>query len=391
MDFTSRAKRIVAEFSGPTAQLLAPEKRLEKIRGYLQNSILVEKAILTPRLSEALEKGKIGIYYGINVSPLLEPLDQIDSLLVCRRLEQWMNQDTVVFVAGKYGVLNAKDAVGLEGRGQELVAREQSKKKLMNAVMAHFELKGEVMLTDEVWGDKLYWEIAGQLYQTGQIGYTRGYSDMQERILFSEVPKTLLGDIPGWVSEALAAERAVDLYSLLEISEALYLRETKDARIKIGPRLEEEYDIYIQRVMDVIHITQAVDLRSNPQKPNFVTPYILRQGAEKNRIVFGDTEADIAGKLEKIDKTPQPIFYSQTLHPLLRLLAYVSEYQEMTGKKLLDVAAILGRPMEKDMLSEPEHEQKKVFERLRGTTGEIAGAIHSLLIEPIRRLMDDAS
>ncbi len=133
MNNASKAKHIVAEFTGPSAQILGPEKRLEKIRSYLQNSILVEKAVLTPKLSEALENGKVSIYYGINVSPLLEPLDQIDSLLVCRRLEQWMNQDTVVLVAGKYGVLNAKDAAGLEGRGQELVAREQSKKKLMQA------------------------------------------------------------------------------------------------------------------------------------------------------------------------------------------------------------------------------------------------------------------
>ncbi len=257
--------------------------------------------------------------------------------------------------------------------------------------MAHFEIKGQVMLTDEVWGDRLYWEIAGQLYQTGQIGYTRGYSDMQDRILFSEVPNQLLGDIPSWVSDAFASERAVDLYSLLEISEALYLRETKDARVKIGPRLEEEYDIYIQRIMDFVHLTQTVDLRSNPQKPNFVTPYILRQGAEKNRIIFGDSEVDIIQKLERCDKAPQPLFYAQTLHPLLRLLAYVSEYQEMSGQRQIDAASILGRPLEKDILDESVHEQKRIYERLRSSTGELGSALHTLLIAPIRRLMDNGS
>src|SRR3989344_8971072 len=79
-------------------------QKVSELRGYLGQSVLVERFTITQKTENAISVSSANVYYGINVSPF-EPLDQLDSMLVSRRVGQILGNDLIVLIAGRFGIL----------------------------------------------------------------------------------------------------------------------------------------------------------------------------------------------------------------------------------------------------------------------------------------------
>ncbi|HLC68777.1 MAG TPA: hypothetical protein VJH24_02965 [Candidatus Bilamarchaeaceae archaeon] len=378
-------KTVDAFFSGKAEE---PAKgygqKVSELRGYLGQSVLVERFTITQKTENAISVSSANVYYGINVSPF-EPLDQLDSMLVSRRVGQILGNDLIVLIAGRFGILNSMGGTDIAIRSELLHSRELQKMAYIKAAMKQFSIKGDVILTDDLWKDEYYWQIVGQLYQNrDKLPPQRQFRALDEIVNLSSIPRTLLGSIPDEVFEMMADEKATVLYAVAEIAEAIYLREFASSIIKIGPRREEEYDAYIRNALDTIHLFQPVDLRSIPEKPRTVVPYIMREGEERSRITLTDSLSDIEGKLQKANEEPQPLFYADTINPLLRILAYIHEAETILGIEAKTAQSIIGRELNASSLRVDETQQRDIYSRLRESTREMAGLIHDLIIAPIK-------
>jgi len=385
-----RAAKTVSEFLSaerPPPLQEFQDKRVSSLAGYLRDSVLVEEAFITQRTEKALISHSAHVYYGINVSQL-EPIDQVDSLLVGKRISNFLENETNVLIAGKYGIFNSLTNMDMQLRGELLEAEELKKGVLIRGIMKHIKLDGKILFTNDLWKDEYYWYLIGELYSSRErLPSPRVYKDLDKRVSFSSIPGSHLGNISEETFDLLSNEKAVFLYSFAEIAEALYLKEARASIIKIGPRGEEEYDTYIKKSLDTIQLTQAVDIRSTPAKPLYVTPYILRKGQEETRVLFIDSSDAIYKKLQRAYPDPQPLFYANTITPLLRLLAYVAETERAVTGESMSAEAIVGRPITRTALERSEEEQRTIYTQIRNNIDKIAEALERTLIAPLREMI----
>src|SRR3989338_3902263 len=385
-----RAKEAVEKFlnARPSQPLKHNgDKALNRLQGYLKESVLVENAHLSSKTHKSLSLAAANFYYGINVSPE-EPIDQIDSLLVGRRIAEIMQSKMTVLIAGKFGLFNSTIGTDLGFRGDMFDSLELKKRVLISAAMKHFGIDGNSVLTNDLWGDPYYWHLVANLYNSrSSLPSQRAYSGIETKVDFAAIPLSQLRNIPQEVFDLLSREKATTLYSIAEIAESLYLKEKHSVILKIGPKAEEEYDKYIQNSLDTIHLFQPTDLRSTTAKPRPVTPYILRQGEEKTRLIFTDQEKQVYEKIQKFSTEAQPLFYAGTIHPILRLLAFVDEAEHIAGNVPRTADQILSKPLAKSSVRKGEHGEKELYMRMRSSLQAIALAVEKTIIAPIRELI----
>jgi len=266
-------------------------------------------------LGEVVEttRSLTGAYYGYNVTKTeREPIDQIHGFLAAKRLNS--DADVAVpfypFVAGLFEVLNA---TALEARASLIgtnTSLEARKAKAFGRLLDVFGLRGQILLTRDMWNDERYWLAVDALLRDRSRfsrkallrDTLRWYKDeaaINEALSFSDamtgfdVPPSLLDRFGDWPAPLL--------YTPLEVAEAIFLHDNFAVTCKIGHMEERVYDKYIVEQMDLVHLRQPADLKSTLRRPRGVTPYIDKERRDRKiRLYFEDDAADIAGRIAEV-------------------------------------------------------------------------------------------
>ena len=230
-------------------------------------------------------------YYGMNVSKAGEPLDQLDFLLLAKKLMV----PVIIFVAGRYRILNDTN-VSLN----EIDEKEMKKIELIKRIMEIFRVNGNVLPTNTLWDNPLYWEVAAELAKTPQI------IDKSAGIKFADIPKERFGISQEAIAKFDIVKTSIGnypgsaLYTLLEVAEASCLQRALKVDCKIGPESEERYDKFIEKFMGIVQLYQPLDLRSTEESVKPVIPYMER--LQEERVFLTDKKEDM---LRKVYKTAQ--------------------------------------------------------------------------------------
>lgn len=254
------------------------------------------------------------IYYGISASRFLEPLDQLDALLLISRLKRsGLDMGLTVFVAGRYAVLNGRE-------NGPLIRAERAKIDIMRAASSVIDPSVGLTLlkTDDLWYSPLYWEQVGKLRSRPGIISSERKGKVFSTVAAGFEPGIISAIGPGLL-DALSPLDAPSLYRLFEVAEAAYLGEQKGIESKIGPASEEEYDRFIGSFMGLVQLRQPLDLRSIGGKAKPITPYIGKEGEE--RIFLESDKDEIARKIMKAAQRQAgaPLFFDGFMNPFLRL------------------------------------------------------------------------
>jgi hypothetical protein len=228
----------------------------------------------------------LSIYYGVNISPYKEPLEQFDPLLLVRFYNQMLavltqangKPDRVkltVFVAGKYRLLNMGPERDPYVLCTQWVAQEEQKEQLYKKAATGLGMEYDVRIlkTDDLWSDERYWMIlANLLGQREQMPNLRAFR--RGSVKFGDLPKNLLGAVGEKERQKMANENACEIYLYAELAEARFLRETIGVSVKIGPQSEEEYDQYLRPEFSIVQLKMPLGLDSRPEEEKLLVPYI---------------------------------------------------------------------------------------------------------------------
>jgi hypothetical protein len=262
-------------------------------------------------------RGAGPLYYGISVSRLAEPLDQMDVLLLEGRLRRsGLESGLTVFVAGRYAQLNGRPA-------GELLEAEERKIRTLRAASRALRIPLSILRTDDLWLDPGYWSEVGALRGlSGIISERRGPAFSQTAESFGPA---ILSSMPPGLTDAIGPLDSPALYRLFEVAEASWLARYRGVACKAGPASEEEYDSFIRSFMGVIQLRQPLDLRSSPGSPRPVVPYIGKEG--ETRLLLSDTKEDLDRKITSLAQRAAgtPLFYGGYLNPFARLAALAVE------------------------------------------------------------------
>jgi len=247
------------------------------------------------------------VYYGMNVSGnQREPIDQLDGFLLAKAIQQRNNIEFYPFLAGVYGIFNARSTKDAVKEQRRLLRRESEKKILLTNILNNLEINGKVLTTYDFWNDEYYWKIVENVSNEVKADledYGIGY------ITFSELPKELLGAFTNVLDNNFLAEMdAADIYSIAEVAEAVYLKEKYNVGIKIGPTTEEYYDKAIRKY-NIGTIQFRVPKVWGPCFDTLdAVPYIGKS-SEMSRIFFKESE----NRSMSFDKDNPSYIEAQTL------------------------------------------------------------------------------
>ena len=315
-------------------------------------------------------------YYGINTSRRSEPLDQLDvPLLISRLRKSGLEVSLIFFVAGRYGQLNGRQK-------EELVASEKGKVAMLDKARRVFDgAIDKILCTDDLWYAPAYWE------EVGRLGALEGIVDCKRtgrpfREVFAGFEPQLQKAIPEELATSLGNFPAPSLYRLLEVAEASYLVKSFGARTKIGPLLEEEYDVFIRDFMGVVQLEQPVDFNSVAGRMKPITPYIGKENEQ--RIFLSDSKEEIVIKVMKLAQraSGQPmISQSGYMNPFVRLAALAVE----AAANFDSLPVPLGSLRACDGASAVTMFEKAGTERLTKYAPAVAECIWAYLICPIQK------
>ena len=240
----------------------------------------------------------LSIYYGVNISPYKEPLEQFDPLLLAnfwnRIMEKGGNPEiadfwtSIVFVAGKYRVLNLTYGKNAEASYKQWSLDEEKKAatfaKAARGIFGDSPQEWKVLTTDDFWSEPGYWEIVCSLVaRKDEMPNLRAFSKPENAVLFGDIPKKMLGGITEEQRGRLSGLKACWLYLYAELAEALFLRRSwLSVRAKIGPQTEEEYDRFLRGYgIAIVQLKNPLDLASLPSSEKPLTPYIGAKGQKR--------------------------------------------------------------------------------------------------------------
>jgi hypothetical protein len=235
------------------------------------------------------------VYYGTNISPYKEPVEQFDPLLLVNFWNRLLKSSTdragksdfwtlAIFIAGNYRVLNLRQNQNPYSASSQWRLDEARKKNLFEQTARRLgvEYATSVLTTENLWGDERYWRIVCQMVDSREsTPNQRAFQNLQEAVSFGDIPRELLGSITEAQREPLARFKACELYLYAEMAEAYFLRETLGVRAKIGPQSEEEYDCYLRPDFAIVQMRNPLEFGSQPSAPREVIPYIGRKGQER--------------------------------------------------------------------------------------------------------------
>ncbi|MCP3685313.1 MAG: hypothetical protein GY861_21890 [bacterium] len=305
----------------------------------------------------------VNTYYGFNVTKTnREPIDQIHGFIAAARIKERNKKNGqkgmfFPFVAGVFEVLNTTNQEQIRTIVETNENKEQHKKKLFKRIARRFSLPTQVLLTNDLWGNQIYWDIfaeilkksagqfsKGSLTQDTLVWY-RGREDELEKVnKIKDIAPDLM-DIPGKLLRKIGDWPAAIIYTPIEVSEAVYMVRQKKVLCKIGHMDETVYDKYIMQYMDIVHLRQPMDLGATRLKPVGVTPYIDKKTRDqKIRIFFDDTPQSIRErmsqcKLEEYTFTWSPRF-GEVLNPVLDKLVLAIESARIMGLTPIQISKI---------------------------------------------------
>ncbi|MFH1095272.1 MAG: hypothetical protein V1728_03580 [Candidatus Micrarchaeota archaeon] len=235
------------------------------------------------------------IYYGVNISPYKEPLEQFDPLLLVRFWNQLQGAraqedeaaprfELTVFVAGKYRLLNLSQDQDPYPRVKQWEADELRKKNLFERAAGRLGMEQDVsvLITDQLWSDTRYWQALCRLVERkNELLNQRIFREPEKAVRFGDLPRYLLGGITDSQRERLAPFKGCELYLYAELAEAYYLRDAYGVKAKIGPRSEEEYDRYLRPDFTIVQLKNPLELDSRPGQEKSAIPYIGQKGEER--------------------------------------------------------------------------------------------------------------
>jgi hypothetical protein len=177
---------------------------------------LLEEGLRKFALVQCADMGSArSAYYGISASRYLEPLDQMDVLLLCSRLRRsGIGLGLSVFVAGRYPQLNGRPA-------RELIEAEGRKLEMLQAAARALRMPITLLRTADLWQDPRYWEEAAERKGAAGIISERSGAPFSD-VAASLEPEILAAMPPGFL-EDLGSFDAPALYRLFEVAEAAYL------------------------------------------------------------------------------------------------------------------------------------------------------------------------
>lgn len=240
----------------------------------------------TSRTDDGRLLDPLSVYYGVNISPYKEPLEQFDPLLLVRFYNRMLavltkangKPDRVkltVFVAGKYRLLIMGPERDPYVLCTQWTAQEKQKKQLYLKAAAGLGMEYDVRLlkTDDLWGDERYWVILASLMeQREQMPNLRAFR--RGSVKFGDLPKDLLGAIGEKERQKMANENACEIYLYAELAEARFLRWTMGVSAKMGPKSEEEYDQYLRPEFSIVQLKMPLGLDSRLGDEKLLVPYI---------------------------------------------------------------------------------------------------------------------
>lgn len=258
-----------------------------------RNYPLIERADLLKfpksRTTDGRQIGKI--YYGVNISPYKEPIEQFDPLLLIRLYNNLLQDYTglrtgkadavflSVFIAGKYRALNLRPAQNPYSAYAQWELQENNKRELYLQVAKNLGILEytQVLTTDDLWKDERYWALVVNFTKNKELAPNkRAFNSVS--VKFGDIPQKMLGGITQNQREALANEDACNLYLYAELAEAVYLKNYYEADAKIGPATEEEYDKYLRSELSIIQLKNPLDISSTPANEISCCPYIGTKG-----------------------------------------------------------------------------------------------------------------
>ncbi|MEW6721999.1 MAG: hypothetical protein AB1324_01940 [Candidatus Micrarchaeota archaeon] len=257
------------------------------------------------------------LYFGISVSRAAEPLDQLDVLLLSSRLmRSGADCPLTVFVAGRFAQLNGRPA-------SELIEGEEGKIRAISAASRALRVPVSILRTDDLWCEPGYWSEVESLREL------RGIISERKGERFSRTAESLeqaiLSAMPPGLMDAIGPLDSPSLYRLFEVAEAAWLSKSRGVSCKAGPSSEEEYDFFIRRFMGTIQLRQPLDLRSSPQSPRPIIPYIAKEG--ESRLLLSDTKKEVDKKISALAQRAAgtPLDYGGFMNPFARLAALAVE------------------------------------------------------------------
>ncbi|MFA5050452.1 MAG: hypothetical protein WC501_05585 [Candidatus Micrarchaeia archaeon] len=316
------------------------------------------------------------LYYGMNISNGREPIDQIDFLLLVKKLKLPVE----IFIAGKYGVLNnGKKPV------EFFLEKESIKRELYKRLMEIMKIDGKVIVTDELWSNPVYWKSILELKDL------EGVIDQKNGTPFNYFDSEKLGIAKNAMDEFLEVQckmggiPANSLYTLFEVAEARTLQKTDDVDCKIGPESEERYDKFIEKFMSIMQLYQPLDIKSNEKEPRPVMPYMER--LQESRIFFEDTKEEVLVKISKMAQRAEktnPFWECAKMrvpNPFCRMVIYAFEAAE--NNQNLPIL-LRGKPVYSSMEA-IEFIEKSGANGLINIASPIAEAIWNYIILPVGR------
>lgn len=285
-------------------------------------------------------------YYGFNVTKTArEPVDQIHGFIAAKRIQSH-RQDLgfpcgsfFPFVAGIFEALNTKSVSELAALISTNRMKEDAKKTLFESILTEYQMEGAVLLTHDLWGDAQYWDILASMLKSGRyskksltndtLKWYKSEAEINEYQTIGELAPQLMS-IPAPLLNTIESWPAPLLYTPIEVAEALFLKEFRGVKCKIGHMEEKVYDKYILPQMDVVHLRQPADLKSTRIKPRTVTPYIDKERRDpKLRVFWDDTDESLhttleQGSIEEYTLTLDP-GVGEVLNPILDKLVLAVE------------------------------------------------------------------
>lgn len=267
-------------------------------------------------------------YFGFNVGVDGEPIDQIQAFIVAKRMQEYnlsrfgRSGFFIPFVAGSYEVLNTRKDQNAEEALDKLKKADDNKAEFFKRIMDVMGINGEVIVTHDLWSKDEYWSafvdffsrenVTESLLTENTLGLNVSQTKIDNSYLVSELCGIVFPIKCDELTEKIGNWRAAIIYLPIEVAEAMYLARVTNANLKLGPADERTYDKFIADYMDILHITQSVDMKSSKHNPITVTPYRYIKSSKKEvRILFSDTPESIEEKLEPI----HPEQYVATMHP----------------------------------------------------------------------------
>ena len=245
----------------------------------------------TSRTVDGRQVGRPKIYYGVNISPYKEPIEQFDPLLLIKlynnlisdyagsRLEKADAVFLSVFIAGKYRALNLKSSQNPYSAYAQWELQETKKRDLYLQVAENLGVScyTQVLTTDDLWQDERYWALVVNFAKNKSLmPNNREFKSIS--IKFGDIPQKFLGGITESQRNDLANEDSCKLYLYAELAEAVYLKKYNETIAKIGPATEEEYDQYLRSNLSIIQLKNPLEFSSTPTNEISCCPYIGIKG-----------------------------------------------------------------------------------------------------------------